>query len=207
MSRLHDLVIRIISEYLRENKNNITPDLSFKIIAEYQRQNNIIFVNLLRLNSRFYGIRDIFIKEICLSENPSSYALDNKPYNWNKVRLINLVNSKISDVSALRTCHSVELFSCHYISDVSPLGKCHSVSICCCFNIDNVSGLGKCRYVTLSFCNSIRDFSSLSTCHSLTIKYCHGLTDISALDNVPKLRIENCGNVTRFPHPPPRSAS
>ena len=164
---LHDFLLRIISTYLR-NPINI-------YYNNYNKNNDII--KLMSLNQRFYSIRYIFIKQLCLNSQQSKYAYTHKPYNWNKVHAMFFFNTGISDVSALGKCHSVEFISCHNIRDVSALGTCHSVM--------------------LHHCENIRDVSALGTCHSVMLYYCDNIRDVSALKDVPNLKIIHCNNIIK----------
>ena len=59
---LHDLVIRTVAEYLVGAGRNET------------------LVDLQRVSTRFYGLRDIFIGQIALSDRTSIHAYIQKPY-------------------------------------------------------------------------------------------------------------------------------
>ena len=96
---LHDFLLRIISTYLRNH------------VIKYKNNNDI--VKLMSLNQRFYSIRYIFIKQLCLNSQQSKYAYTHKPYNWNEVHSMIFDCSDISDVSAwenviLRCCKIVQ---------------------------------------------------------------------------------------------------
>ena len=80
---LHDFLLRIISTYLR--------------VPIYYDKNNNDIVKLMSLNQRFYSIRYIFIKQLCLNDHQSEYAYTNKPYNWSKVHSMRFCNSDISE--------------------------------------------------------------------------------------------------------------
>ena len=160
---LHDFFLRIISTYL---SNPITTC-----------KNNNDIVKLMSLNQRFYSIRYIFIKQLCLNRKQSEYAYTNKPYNWNKVHSMDFYCSNISDVSALGTCYSLELYNCQNIHDVSALGKCHSL--------------------VLNDCQNIRDVSALGKCHSLELTNCINIRDVSALKDIPNLKIISCINIIK----------
>ena len=115
---LHDFLLRIISTYLRNNVHHYNNDI----------------VKLMSLNQRFYSIRYIFIKQLCLNSQQSKYAYTHKPYNWNKVHAMFFFNTGISDVSALGKCHSVVLSHLN-ISDVSALKDVPNLTITDCNNI------------------------------------------------------------------------
>jgi len=197
---LHDLVIRTIAEYLIDDNKTV--------------------VKLQRLNGRFYGLRDIFIKALRLSTTASNYACENKPYGWNKVysmyilywnqsidlsfltgcRLQSMRLSccrTISDVSALRNLRFLTIYICPCISDVSALGSLHYLRIATCVDIIDVSALGSVHTLILEGCHSIRDVSALWSVRNLTIQYCLGITDVSALKMVPKLIINECPNIVK----------
>ena len=141
---LHDFLLRIFSTYLRNP------------IHTYKNNNDII--KLMSLNQRFYLIRYIFIKQLCLNSQQSEYAYTNKPYNWNKVHSMKFrYYQNINDVSALGTCHALVFYYCQNIRDVSALGKCHSLELRHCHNIRDVSALGACHSLVLDSCQNITD--------------------------------------------------
>ena len=116
-------------------------DLVIRLIAEYLREDNQTLVNLQCLNARFYSIRHMFIKQIDLNSDQSQYAYNNKPCGWNKVRKMGFYYSNISDVSALGSCHTLTIWNCENIRDVSALGSCHTLTIEYCPDISDVLAL------------------------------------------------------------------
>ena len=175
---IHDFLLRIISTYLRDNDSCDDND---------SYDNNDI-VKLMSLNQRFYSIRYIFIKQLRLNALQSEYAYTHKPYNWNKVHSMMFYDSNISDVSALGTCHSLELYNCRNIRDVSALGKCHYLKLLF-LNISDVSALGTCHHLELRYCENISEVSALGKCYSLVLHSCQKISDVSALKDVPNLQI------------------
>jgi len=174
---VHDLVIRIISEYLRECNNTL--------------------VKLQCLNKRFYSIRHMFIKQLSLDQIQSNYAYTNQPYGWNKVHSFGLFYEKmISDISQLRLIHTVTLVSCHEIVDLSALSLAHTVIIICNVKLTNISPLCKVNTIHLNNCPKICDVSALKYVHNLSLIRCHNINDISALSLVRSLTIRECKNLT-----------
>jgi len=194
-------------------------DLVIRTICQYLCGNNKTLVNLQCLNKRFYSIRDIFIRQLCLSWNQSMYAIVDKSYGFNKVHSlwisVDYNTREFSDVSQLSLIHTLTLRNFHLIIDVSPLKRVrdltlqgcnniidvsslsfvHKLSISNCYGICDVSALGTVYDLTLDFCPKINDVSALGTVHNLTIYYCNSIYDISALKNVPNLTISWCDNL------------
>jgi len=174
---IHDLVIRIISEYLRDE------------------QTNTDIVKLISLNQRFYGIRDMFIKQLILKCGQSNYAYLIRPYGWNTVRSIILFKCLGNNVSILSKIHTVQLLDWSNLDDISGLGKCYSVTIERCNGVCDVSVLKTCHSVALRYCPSIFDVSDLSTVKYLHIIGCHNIIDVSKLYTVKWLTLYNCDGI------------
>jgi len=175
---MHDLVIRIIAEYLRDEESNTN------------------LVKLISLNQRFYLIRHMFIKQLSLNNIQSEYAYKHQPYGWNKVRCFLLYNCQdICDVSQLGLIHTVKLLFCHNITSISALYSVHTLSVIWCGKVSNISALKTVRNLMIDYCHKISDVSALGTVHNLVLMRCHNITDISPLKTVYALTIKDCNGL------------
>src|SRR3990172_12183056 len=103
-------------------------DLVIRIVAEYLRKDNGTLAILQQVNTRFYGLRDIFISQLELHSTLSDYAYLYQPYGWNKVRkMIFNCYSRINDVSQLGGLYELTFDHCHQLTDVSALRKVHAL--------------------------------------------------------------------------------
>jgi len=178
--KLHDLVIRTIAEFI-DDKWCDNRDLG----------------NLIRLNKRFYAIRDMFYKLCKLNHYSSKYAYHNRPYNWNKVRQMMLFSDGMTafDFSELGSLHTLYIQNDRVI-DVSALGRVYFLTLHHCKALRNLTGLGKNHTVQLLNLPKIRDLSPLSNIHTLYLNLCHNITDVSSLRSLHTLTISNCHRVS-----------
>jgi len=187
-------------------------NIVIRIIAKYLTGSNRTLVHLRSLNTRFYGIHEIFVKRIKLNKNQSITAYQKKPNYWNKVfymtfseRMTWLLSptpypildpKRIGDLSALGGLRHLELHDCHYVTDVSPLARLHTIRMTNCPYVSDVSPLRNLHTLGILYCRII-DVSALGQIRKLTIKGCLGITDISALKTVKKLKISDCPNIIK----------
>jgi len=184
MSDLHDLVIRQITLFLYGD--------------------DVTLINLMRVSKRFYGLRDIFFNGLELSTPSSHYALQNKPYGWNKVLelslhgikftdnealKLSLHGDKFTDISLLRGMHSLIFSDCDFICDLAPLTNSHSLDFeACSFrDLDEMENWGSVQDIGFYYCDDLCDTSSLSDIHTVEIMDCRFVQDVSALGGVYEL--------------------
>ena len=176
---LHDLVIRTICEFI---------------------QCNTTMHNLMRLNTRFYGIRDIFIGRLYLGMFKTDVVCDNKPYGWNKVYKLSVsgsTNITDTDIALLGNIRHLKLYYCGWqITDVSALHHVHDLSLITLPEVCDISSLTHVHTIYIQNCQQIRDLSALSRSHTVSLYHCHGFSDVSMLGNVYSLTIDECFNVT-----------
>lgn len=157
-------------------------DLVIRHVAEYLNGGNATLINLQRLNNRFFQLRDIFIGQICLNHDQSTYAFNERPYGWNKVyQLISDAQYLTNPINYddLASIHTLHLFL-HPIEDVAPLRNVHTLRFDVCMNLKNLE--------------------SLVTVKNLTFYSCYGLKVPEILHKkVPKLKVEFCFQPTRLP--------
>jgi len=177
MSRLiHDLVIRLIAEYFRYDNNSIA---KFQLISR-----------------RYYRIRDIFIRQIVLSDDHSKRARFKKPYGWNKIHKMGVAYSRLEGpMLELRNLHSLVLFSCHRLRDVTAFKNLNELVIIDCRAITDVSALRNVRYLKLMWCENLRDVSGLTNMYQLQLHSCHGIQDVSGLKGTRNLELRNCDGI------------
>jgi len=133
-------------------------DLVIRTVAEYLSGDNETLVTLQRVCARFYGLRDIFIGQICLLHNQSRYAYDYQPYGWNKVHSMYFWhNICINDVSALSGIRDLSFYDCPNIRDISPLHHVHSLSINYCDRITDIdiSALRNIKHLFITGCKNV----------------------------------------------------
>jgi hypothetical protein len=110
--------------------------------------------------------------------------------------IIELTYSSVTDVSALRHVHTLDLSYSRRLTDVSMLGGVHTLNLSSCKNITDVSALGGVHNLNLRGCSGVTDVSALGGVHTLNLSYCGGVTDVSALGGVFDLDLSFCRGVT-----------
>ena len=157
-------------------------DLVIRTIAEWITFHNQTLIHLQRLNRRFYNLRHIFIRQLCLNYNQSEWALIHQPYGWNRVRHMCFCSkTEISDVSALSKVHCLFFSYCYDIKDVTPLRHVYDLTISMCHSITNFSVLSNVHTLYLDCCFHLSDVSPFKHVHNLTINDCDNVTDVTAL--------------------------
>ena len=156
-------------------------DLVVRTVAEYLCGVNSTLAKLQRVSTRFYGLRDIFIGCLWLNQSLSDYAIRTKPYGWNKVYYM----------------HLLDYTSGHYLDypyiDWSALGSIHSLYISASY-IPDLSVLRRVHTLTFHNCGYIWDVSSLCSVKQLTFIGCYEITGTEALKMVPRLNINGKKN-------------
>ena len=174
-------------------------DLTIRTISKFLYKNNTTLVNLLRINIRFYGLRDIFIKNLYLDIEKSNYAYLSKPYGWNKVHHFTikckLGNGRSIFNKALNFTdfkYIDTLFFVHYKHNfnVVDLPNLRKAGFSNCQGLLDVSWLSKLKILLLWECDKVSDISPLSNVRNIHIKHCRLIRDIRALDKVLHLRLE-----------------
>ena len=108
----------------------------------------------------------------------------NKKYSlmyYDDILFRNIVVSKIYNPN--KQLHLI-LNHCTKITDVSILGNCHTLDLSRCENITDVSALGNVHTLNLSECENITDVSALRNVHTLDLRYCENITDVGTLGNI-----------------------
>jgi len=194
---MHDLVIRIIVEYLKHDTKQL---ISFMMISQ-----------------RFMKLRNIFYSQVYLIETDhSEYAYRYKPYAWNKLYYMRLnfcpniselghihiltLNRLIvgQDLSPLKTVKSLQLEECYHITDDQLFALRHNkhLVIMSCSNIHDVGALRSVRVLEFYDCNGITDFSVLCDVYSLAITRCSTLRTAKGLEKIHKLAITGCNHLS-----------
>ena len=171
-------------------------DLVIKLIAEFCSCDNNTLVALMRVSKRFYNLRDFFFSHIYLDVIQSNYALEFRPYGWNKVLRLALVSKNIVDLSPFQSIHSMTLSDCSRITDLTPLKNLSGLDIEYCPNISDISPLKNVEMLSFVRCPKITDVSALSNTRFLSLINCPGISDVSALKNIHWLYISRCHNIT-----------
>lgn len=119
-------------------------DLVIRKIAKYLEGCNTTLCRLMRVNKRFYGLRDIFIAQLELSRNGSDYAYHRKPYGWNKVsKMVFDALTKYFNYSLLSSLKQLWLCDCIDITDLMPFVNMHELYLVRCSSLVDLSPLAK----------------------------------------------------------------
>ena len=100
---------------------------------------------------------------------------------------LELVDTYITDVSALGSIHELVIRDCNSLEDVSALGNVHDLKLVRCKSIKDVSSLGGVCHLELNALNRVRDVSMLATVHTLKMKAMFNVHDVRALRETPVL--------------------
>lgn len=167
-------------------------DLVIRTIAVYTTDDNMTLVRLMQLNKRFYDLREVFVRHICLKYRQSEYAYKNRPYGWNKVHTFMMIgfNEKI-DFTHFANINTFILADCINPGDISALKKVKHLIIYKCRDTIDVSALGSLKSIHLQECDNISKIEALRTVKYVSIDYCYDVRDVSALTKVPYLYLKN----------------
>jgi len=176
-------------------------DLVIKTIAQYFIEKNWTLIALMRVNQRFYGLRDIFISKIMLNSGDPRSSFRSRPYydkydyafgkcGWTKVYSVEYDRLGDIKLSSFKNVHKVHLLSCQ-ISDTTIINNISTLWLECC-NISDVSLFSKINTIHLTHCHDIRDFSPLGSVYKLTIGWCNGLKNVASLNTVHILALYHC---------------
>jgi len=162
---LHDLVIRLIARYLRMHNNN---NMSSRNLCKKD------LVKLILLNQRFYDIRHIFIKQMCIIG-----CHDYIVYNYH--------NTATSNPG-----FSLVLFHCSIIGDSTTLGHCHYMKIKNCRKIGDIFLLGisnsydlfRCGEIALSAIKVPVSHLSISHFSNNREEYCDKMSPLITTDSL-----------------------
>jgi len=169
-------------------------DLVIRLIAEYLRTNNLALAAMMRVCKRFYGLRDIFIGQLCISSRP--YTKKPPPYGWNKVYSL-WIGSNFEVYFPYSALSSLNTLLCSYqnfpnLIDLSPFSRLKTLHLRNCGNLIDISPLAQLHSVSLFYCDNLRDISALSSVHTLNIEQCYSVRDYSALGHVNVLILDHC---------------
>jgi hypothetical protein len=109
-----------------------------------------------------------------LIENPQVHFLS-------LLREVYLVNSPITNASALGAVHILSLVNCSQLVDISGLGANYKLVISNCPKVKDVNHLGSVHRLWLYLSPEVEDISQLGRVHTLGISSCRKLGDFSAL--------------------------
>lgn len=184
MTAIHDLVIRQIAQFF----------------AYDNFDSQCALVNLISLNKRFYSIRDIFIKYLCLNCWQTYKALNEQPYGWNSVRALHLYRGDgYLDVSKLKHIHTIYFAVTTNVVDISSLKSVHTVRIRVCNNLKDMTYFRYVRKLDVTCCQSVTDVSPLINVRDLTFNRCHYIRNLPILNTgtVKKLTLSEMNIVCR----------
>ena len=166
-------------------------DLVIRTVAEYLVGKNKTLCALQRVNARFYGVRDIFISQLALSERASVYAYKKRVYGWNMVySMILHGRHEINDLSALGRVRVLRLISCYQIHDVSALKEVHTLILFNSSDVKHLNTLPKLRHLSLLVDYIPINRTAIKKLHSLTIDDCR-LESLGIFIGIDHLIIQN----------------
>lgn len=196
---------RIIHDHdYQKNKKadpvRITSDTDFHQIHQIvQKWHNIVNLHCpartfrtptnLTILGKLYSLR-LLIRSHCIPASLSEIG---------RVHHLSLWGEEVTDVSALRNVHHLELNFCQKVTDVSALGTVHHLLLNNCNNIIDVSALSNVRYLEILQCNGVTDVSVvLERVHRLRLIACDSLTNITmpVSSTVRHLSLVSCRKVT-----------
>jgi hypothetical protein len=165
------------------------------VLLKVNEKFSVKYFNSLKLREKVHQSVDDSKSQIALKYTYRSWIDDFTPFR--EIYSLTLIGCFVSNshLSALSHLHTLKLSHCD-ITDVTALRMIHTLDLSGNSRLTNVAALHSVPILTLSNCPSLKDVTCLGNHRYLDLSDCQRITDVSALGRVPILILKNLRKLT-----------